>query len=324
MIHTPGMVELINQETVPVWLNYSLHGFPRDLPAFEAHHRDTLPWFRLNSAHSILMDNDGLEFLGGGVEVVVMRALECTEFPRGASNDDDTFPKYKLEEGIARFHELHRLKDLAAADPGQQPALEEFLTGLHEWRDSAFLPNIEPRVWTGLIICDFLGPNPWRVFSERCRHPGPDMPEPLAPGVRNEALHAFARVAADNVPLIPIAQRVLDSYYQIWRQNNPDDPSLSAATRFARMHHDGSSFPYAVRYRAAKGAEMTAGVKLFNDSPDEDVVAIFKNWYATAKDDPRYAIEECDDPALKFAFFRQPYAESCSAPSCAAPGVGAK
>lgn len=316
MIHTPGMVELINRETVPVWLNYSLHGFPRDLPAFEAHHRDTLPWFRLNSAHSILIDCDGSQLLGGGFEVLVMRSLEQTEFPRGPSNDDDTFPKYKLEEGIVRFHEYHRLQELAAADPSQRPRLDEFVAQLREWRDSAFLPNIEPRVWTGLIICDFIGPNPWRMFSERCRHPGPNVPEPLAPGVRNEAVHAFAQVAADNAPLIPIAQRVLDSYYQIWRQYNPHDPSLVAATRFARLHHDGSSFPYAVRYRAAKGVELTAGVQIFSGSEDEDVVAVFKDWWAKAKGESRWAIEECDDPALKFAFFREPYSASCAAPSC--------
>lgn len=318
MIHTPGMVDLINRETVPVWLNYSLHGFPRDLKAFAPHHRDTLPWFRLNSAHSIVMDSDGSRLFGGGFEVIIQRTLEQKYFPNGPSNDDDTFPKSKLEEGIGRFREYHRLASLAATDPAKRRELDDFIARLNEWRDASYLPNVEPRVWTGLIICDFVGPNPWRLFSERCRHPGPNVPEPLAPGVRNAALHAFAKVAADTKPLIPIAQRVLNAYYEIWRSHHPDDPSLAAAARFAGMHSDGSSFPYAVRYRAAKGVELTAGVKIFSGSEDEDVVAVFKNWYAAAKDDPRWAIEECHDPALRFVFFREPFSASCAAPSCGA------
>lgn len=313
------MVELINRETVPVWLNYSLHGFPRDLPAFELHHRDTLPWFRLNSAHSIVLDSDGSHLFGGGFEVLIERSLNQTEFPRGPSNDDDPFPKEKVEEGIARFREYHRLAEQAASDRSQQPQLDEFLARLHAWRDASFLPNVEPRVWTGLIICDFVGPNPWRLFSERCRHPGSDVPEPLAPGVRNAALHAFAKVAADDTPLIPVAQQVMVAYFNIWRSYNPDDASLVAAEKFSSTHvADGCPFPYAVRYRAAKGVELTAGVRIFRGGEDEDVVAVFKQWYAAAKDDPRWAVEECHDPALMFAFFREPFSASCAVPSCGA------
>lgn len=317
----PELIEVVNRETVPVWLNYSDTGFPR-LPAFANHHRNELPWFRLNVAHVVMMDGYGQRLYGGGHEILTVRTLGQRELIYGQSFDDNPLPIPLVVAALDRFHEHQRLLKAAADDASVRPELQACEKRLSEWYRSAYLPQVEPRLWTATIMSDFIGPNPWRLFVERFRHPGPGKPENLVPGVRNAALHGFAAVAYDTSPLLPLAQQVMDAWYATWASGNVDDPAVLAAAKFAAAHPN-SPIPYAVRYRAAKGVESTAGVQIFQGGEEEDVVATFQRWYDQAKDDPQYRVVWPDDPSQRYIHYLDPFSAECAGDSCSASPGGA-
>lgn len=305
MLHA-GTIDLLNRETCPVYMNYSLGGFP-DLPAFRDCNNETLPWFRVNAAHYSLMDPWGQELFGGAFELIGRR-IHSPLTAMGLSYDDDPWSYDGLVNGLERFRRFKELSQRDQRDANLASDREQFEKDLRTWQSEALIPFREHQVWTAMLSCDFIGSNPWQRLNGRFAHPGEGKPETLAPGVRAAVIRACARVVTDLSPLSPYAREVFNRHYERWLSANPDDPSVSAAQRFAGDHNDSSPFPYVVRFRNARAIENALGRPLC--APDADPVAAVKKWYATAKNDPSLEIKYSDDPALRYAFAREPYSES--------------
>lgn len=291
MLNQPGMIEMINQETCPVWINYSKEGFPDDLPAFSIHKGTTLPWFRLNAGHLYLCDGKCERIFSGCFELIPDRVFLGNKY---------AFTSDRLKRGIKRFKKMQELKRNADSDPEAGQALAKLEEDLDNWLKQAALPFIEPRVWTALIICDYMQANPWSEFMLRLRHPGPGSADHLAAGVRNASIHALGDLLTNQRPLTPEASDVLEPFYNQWVRNAPGKTLLSENVHI--NHHEAKSpIPYEIRRRAANTLKIALGF----DWQSDDMVDLASRWYLENRNNSQYRIEWSTDPKLRYAFFRQ-------------------
>ena len=207
----PEVIRLVNDRTVPFPIIYTEDGFPTHLSALRDYATGlTVPWPRLNFAHFVLLDGRGTVVFG---------------------NTFANVPEHFLtgRQTYAVLEDLHRILDryerwvsIARGDPSNPVSNAErnrLARELREVREKSGLLLREPRLWTALILTDFV--RDWAGVMALLE-PG----DRLAPGIRNAAIRALGDLLLNPKPLSSLANRVLNTHLEA-RKKDTDAPEIA-------------------------------------------------------------------------------------------------
>lgn len=122
----------------------------------------------------------------------------------------------------------------------------------------ASLPFREPRFFTACVICDIL-PYEWFTYIEMLRPVPEGEHDPVAPGVRNAAIHAIGDLLVNDRPLERLAAEGLERRFRkfciVQGRDSRKKPSFHQQTD----GDTGRRIPYLILHRAAEALEILTG-----------------------------------------------------------------
>lgn len=305
MLEDPGVVTLLNEETCPVRIDLTDHGFPRGVPALEIWERelDAVPWFRMGFAHWILLDPTGERILGTMGDRFLANPTPGEFFLSSP---------FRLRSALDRFATLRELE----SEPGaaSQERLARLTEELERELEQEFLVGFsDRRIQTAVVLMD-RGPAPFDDIIRRFQFWDPDSdPTPesaetgtrIAQGMTEAIIHALGDFLVDDSPLSAVASEKMQSLYRIVQGKGSLPGAAEGSTsRAIPDWHGDPPIPPLFRAKAAVALGRVVGLDWRESDPD--VIDEARAWWTEHRDDASYRITWTDSRDRYSAFVEKP------------------